>query len=116
MRWFRDRSKRRTQRTRDAPALLGNNREVTSTWHQSLSPFPDAPALSWRFCRRNFLPSNRSRLLPPFRMPPDPFHDLSPSHPYNPCLTSTCTLTFFVVMRTFLLWRSFFMFYSSGSC
>src|SRR5437868_13819598 len=92
-------------RTRCA-ALLGNNREVTSTWHQSLSPFPDAPALSWRFCRRNFLPSNRSRLLPPFRMRPDPFHDLSPSHPYNPCLTSTCPLPFLPATRHFLLWRS----------
>src|SRR5439155_1632461 len=52
------------------------------------------------------LPSNRSRLLPPFRMRPDPFHDLSPSHPYNPCLTSTCPLPFLPATRHFLLWRS----------
>src|SRR5205814_3112392 len=83
-----------------------NTNSTTSTWHQSLSPFPGAPALSWRFCRRNFSPSNRSRLLPPFRMRPDPFHDLSPSHPYNPCLTSTCPLPFLPATRHLLLWRS----------
>src|SRR6266481_2113178 len=87
-------------------ALLGNNREVTSTWHQSLSPFPDVPALSWRLCRRNFSPSDRSRLLPPFQIPSDLFHDLSPSHPYNPCPTSTCPLPFPPATRHFLPWRS----------
>src|SRR5436190_2374450 len=83
-----------------------NTNRTTSTWHQSLSPFPDASALSWRFCRRNFSPSDRSRLLPPFRIPPDLFHDLSPSHPYNPCPTSTCSLPFPPATRHFLLWRS----------
>src|SRR5438874_8552355 len=87
-------------------ALLGNNREVTSTWHRSPSPSPNAPALSWRFCWRNFSRPDRFRFSPPFRTPPDLFHGPSPSHPCNPCLTSTFPLPSPPATRRFPPWQS----------
>src|SRR5207244_11838284 len=87
-------------------ALLGNNREVTSTWHRSPSPSPNAPALSWRFCWRNFSRPDRFRFSPPFRRPPDLFHGLSPSHPCNPYLTSTSPLPSPPATRRFPPWQS----------
>src|SRR5205814_2075805 len=87
-------------------ALLGNNREVTSTWHRSPSPSPNAPALSWRFCWRNFSRPDRFRFSPPFRRPPDLFHGLSPSHPCNPYLTSTSPALPPPATRRFPPWQS----------
>src|SRR6266480_642348 len=87
-------------------ALLGNNREVTSTWHRSPSPFPDASELSQRFCWRNFSRLDRFRFSPPFRTPPDLFHGLSPSHPCNPCPTSTSPLPSPSATRRFPPWQS----------
>src|SRR5947207_2218123 len=86
--------------------LLGNNREVTSTWHRSPSPFPDVSELSQRFCWRNFSRLDRFRFSPPFRTPPDLFHGLSPSHPCNPCLTSTSPLPSPSATRRFPPWQS----------
>src|SRR5205814_9626127 len=87
-------------------ALLANNREVTSTWHRSPSPFPDASELSQRFCWRNFARLDRFRFSPPFRTPPDLFHGPLPSQPCNPCPTSTCPLPSPPATRRFPPWQS----------
>src|SRR5207302_2742775 len=90
----------------DAPSSSNNTNQTTLTWHRSPSPFPDAPALSWRFCWRNFSRLDRFRFSPPFRTPPDLFHGPSPSHPCNPCLTSTFPLPSPPATRRFPPWQS----------
>src|SRR5205809_7671714 len=106
MRWFRDRSKRGTRRTRDAPRFSETIGKLLQLGIDLLRHFQMLPHVSAALLAKFFTYRGHSRFSLPFRTPPDLFHGLSPSHPCNPCPTSISPPPSPPATRRFPPWQS----------